>query len=240
MPRPYIESAVTILLQDDASLVTASIPNFVAQAIAQHSSRFPRVVVDSTTSDGNTIQELPTSWIDRESSLEDIEWPVDDNAGELNFLDRRDWTVHYIPGQGVIRIRFKAGPPTNGTSIRFHMKVPHTVTNIDSTLSTREEEAVSHLGASIACSALASKFGQEITPSLSADAVDHGNKTKRYQDQARTFRGQWLEIMGLKAKQGSEDADTEPSGASAQWDLDSSAGIYREGQTFIHHTRWKR
>lgn len=188
-----IQTMVADQLRDDAGHIAApELERAIGMAVAQYSKDRPRQVVEDVTADGSSYLPLPAAWVDGDSRIASLEYPV----GE--------WPVSYVSPEwyGVVpspmgdEIRL-AGAVASGEILRATLLVPHTLNASADTIPQRDREPLSSLAAAIVLDQMARLYGQDSDSTIQADSVDRRSKADVYRSLARAARQRYYDALGL-------------------------------------------
>lgn len=164
------------LISDEDDILTAL--DNAADTLARYRLN---VKVKEYTSNGGRLYELPTDW-DNDRGKFDVEYPVSDTAGQVQYLDIEMNEIYATPDGFRLRFRDKDGVsgyvPPDGEKFRLHYGVPYRLGNDDITVPDSLFVAVCKLGAREVCLILNGRMlqmGNMVTGGGFADFGGQGN-----------------------------------------------------------------
>ncbi len=232
MAQTYVDLQLKVqgVLQDGAKdLTTEDQDGLIQEAVRRYSGARPRELVKDLAGNGThdyAVSSL-TSWSEGFSVIRAVEFPVSATDVTPRYLEHDDWIEYVTPTARVLRMLRDA--PAATQTIRVTYTVLHQADGSGLTVPDGDFDAVANWAASLCCRALANRYAQQITASLSADSVDHQSKSDRY---ARRAAELWKDVS--KALHLSED-ETAAGGAIVDW-----GSGYSFGQGYLTHDRPKR
>jgi hypothetical protein len=200
----YIEKIKELVHGENLLLGETEMGFAIDAAMKKHSKFRPRFIIEKETGDGGfdyAITDL-ASWKSGFSSIRRIEYPVDDDSQDADFVDDNDWEYFYTEhatGDKTQYIRFLKDEPTSSQYFRVHYTTFHTcASGATCTVEDYDEEAVQMLAASNFCDMLATAYAQDKDTTINADSVDHGGKSKEYAARAKTYKAYYFNHLGMK------------------------------------------
>lgn len=184
------------LTRDDAGKVSeAQLADAVQVAVLRYSKDRPRQVIDEITAPGGQVLPLPSGWVADFSMLQGVEYPV--SAYTASMLDKTDYAIRNTPtGQQIISKQ----PFNVGELIWLHITVPHTVSELISTIPEGDREAVCCLAAASLCEQLASLYAGDTDSTIMADSVEHQEKSTLFAARAKSLRQRYMNELGVDPK----------------------------------------
>lgn len=202
----------------------------IAKAMAHHSRNKPLTVVEDIAGADTYKYDLSDMalWDDDFSVISQVEYPVDDTDESKNDLDGDDWRIYRDPTNG-LELHFLTDSPATGESARVTYTAQYTCTISGCTVPGADEVAVQSLAAGFFCDILAAAHAQNQDSSIAADAVDQQSKRREYAAQAKAFKAEYYDHLGIKPGQ--------PKPASVVQDQDVNLSSGRDRLT--HPRRWR-
>lgn len=224
----YIQ-AIGELVPGDYSLGEAEKIKAIDKALVTHSRNKPRKIAEDVTGAGTHEYALAslTYWEDEFSQVKLVEYPVDDNDEDKDYLEEDDWTIYQKPAG--YYLHFLNDTPQATETIRVFYTARHTCTDSACTVPSADEEAVQALAASYFCRMLAAKYAQDQDSTIAADSVDHSSKRREYEAQAKAYRKEYNEHMNI------DENRPKPACATADWDV-----VYPTGWDRLTHPKKQR
>lgn len=182
----------TLPLEREAKLLA------IDRAMEEHSRNKPRIIVEKE-SGADAFDYAVTGldyWSDGFSVVKKIEYPVDDDDQEANYLDDDEWEIFSKETGDVIR--FLDNTPTSSEYFRVHYTALHTCGDTTCTIADGDVNAVKLLVAAVFCDMLAVYYAQNMDSSISSDSVQHSSQAREYAARAKAYRGMYYDQMGIK------------------------------------------
>lgn len=181
------------LIRDDAGILTPADLDFaIGEAVKRYSRAKPRVVVADLEGEGNFDLPLPAEYSEGISEVREVEYPV--GRRERSLVDRLDWAIYRTP-LGLV-LRLLEDTPEVGESVRVTFTALHTVGDSTS-VPAGDQDAITLIGASLACEALASHYSTAGDATIAADSVSHGGKASEYAMRAKRFMTMATDLVPL-------------------------------------------
>lgn len=182
---------------DDAATYS-KLSKAVSKAMEAHSKYKPRQVVEDISGDGGFDYALVdlAAWVDDFSTVNQVEYPLDDTSEDEDILDPADWKIYQKPAGYFLR--FLSNKPSATETIRITYTGRHTCAMAGCTVAAGDEEAVQSLGASFYCKMLASVYAQDGDSTIDADTVNQAPRHKAFLDLAAKFRAEYNDHLGIK------------------------------------------
>jgi len=197
--------------------------NAMNSALALHSKHRPREIVEDIIGYGGFDYALSglEYWSDGFSRVISVEYPVGDTSPEPNMLEEGDdWSIYRKPSGEVLR--FLEHTPDTDESIRVTYTARHGFDQDDvCSVAEADDSAVQKLAAALYCRILAAAYAQSQDSTIQADSVDHSSKRREYEAQAKKYREEYDEHMGI-GKAG--DRSLKPACATQDWDISPAGG----------------
>jgi hypothetical protein len=198
-------------------------------AIKAHSRQRPRKVVEDVDGDGGFDYALSdlASWKSGFSSIEQVEYPVDDTDETADVLQDDAWEIYEKPSGKMLR--FLEDTPDATEDFRVTYTSFHTCTDSACTVEDFDEEAVQALAAAFFCEMLSTYYAQSTDSTIAADSVDHTSKSRDYAARAKAFRKIYFDHLGIKEGQTPAASVTRDQDKAASWGRDklTHKGKYR-------------
>lgn len=196
----------------------------IQQAVKEYSQVRPLVTAQDYAGDGTTFDlTLPTGWQEGVSSIKGIEYP----AGERQpvYVEPSDWRFYVTPSGK--KIRLASITPATGKTLRLTYTKLHAIDATQSTVSLFDEEAVADLAASIGLTDLAAVYANTQSPTITADSVNYGDKSRNYLEIAEKLKTRYRKHLGL-------DQQSDAPAAGGFVDQDRTAS---DGRDLLTHPR---
>ncbi len=196
----------------------------IQQALKEYSQVRPLITAQDYAGDGTTYDlTLPTGWQDGVSTVQQIEYP----AGQRQpiYLEADAWQFYLAPAGK--KIRLVSITPSTGTTLRLTYTKPHLIDAVSSSVSGVDEEAVADLAASIGLTDLAAVYANTQSPTITADSVNYGDKSRAYLDIAEKLKTRYRKHLGLD-----QQSDAPPAGGFVDQDRTAS-----DGRDLLTHPR---
>ena len=188
----------------------------IQQALKEYSQVRPLVAAQDYAGDGVTFDlGLPAGWQEGISTVRQIEYPAGQRVAI--FLEQADW-VFYLAPSGK-KIRLLDVTPDTGETTRITYTKPHAVDAISSSVSGVDEEAVADLAAAIGLTDLAAVYANTQSPTITADAVNYGDKSRAYLELAKELKARYRKHLGLD-----QQSNAPPIGGFVEQDRTASDG----------------
>lgn len=214
---------IGITRDDSGKIVNPTDYDRIINAAVNYFSRHrPDYKVVDVVGAGVSDYALPTGWVDGFSSIEDIEYPLNDVPATL--IDKDSYEVYQTPAAKKLRLKY--AKPTGAESFRIAFTILRTAT----TIPDGDVDALCNLASAFCLEELANMFAQTSDATLSADSVNYKSKSSEFSQRAKRLLQLYKEHIGIK-----EDDST--SAASAVVDLDVG---YPGGRERLTHPRWAR
>jgi len=187
-----IQATVDDLVRDKDQVITSvQRDTAIADALQRYSADAPRVIVEDVASAGGQVLPLPLHWIDGQSEIHGIEYPL----GSVPPNEILPTAIHVT--------RTPTGPslifvfsPTSGEDVRLTYTGAHVVDVTTNTIPNRHRRALCALAAADLCGQLSADYATEGAPTIGADSADHMGKTERYRNRARDLRAEYTSLIG--------------------------------------------
>lgn len=228
----YIE-AVSELVPGDHPVTAADLEKLkvkaVSKAMDHHSRQQPRVVVEDMDGDGGFDYAVSglASWEDGFSVIRQVEYPVDDDDETPDILQHDEWTIYEKPAGEYLR--FLNDTPASTEDFRVTYTARHTCTASACTVAAGDHEAVQSLAAHYFCKMLAAAYALDQDSTIGADSVDHGGRSRKYNDLAKQYLSDYNSHMGI--------VSGKPRAASVTRDQDKDASW--AGDRLTHRRRYR-
>jgi hypothetical protein len=196
-----ISETIEMLVLDKSKVTVPNreIPLAIKNAVTIFSAYRHRTLVEEYTADGGRIYDLPELWeAGRSESGFQIEYPVDDDADDVQYLDQTMYSLYNTPDG--IRIRFRRTeshdftPPT-GEKFRVHYQLSHLVEEGAGgvTIATSDLTAFTALGAAQFCQMMASRFAQMATSA--GNNIDYQNRSNVFLSLRKEFMADFNRLV---------------------------------------------
>lgn len=226
------EARVGALLRDETNLdvTNAQIDaTGLRPALAQFSNDRPRVAVVEQAGTGSPYLALPAGWSDGVSTIESIEYPARQNPPVL--LDSQSWRITRDPVDVTVKKILLDTTPAAAEWVRLQFTAPWpfpTAVAADDLIDDQAFEAVCHLAASLACSALAGQAARARSGALPTDFVDGRDRARLLLEVATRYRSVYETYLGLASSAAAPNGgSTAP--ASVPFDFDPARGSLFHG-----------
>ncbi len=215
---------INIVSDDSGKLVIPDDYNDkVAAALNIYSKHRPDMAVEDITGDAGHDYDLPDAWIEGFSTIQSIEYPVDEVPATL--LDEDEWEIYQTADGKVIRLLNDAPGATETFYVKF------TILRTATTILAADEDAFCHLAAALCLEELANAFAQSGDSIINADSVNYRTKSSEFAARAKRMLTVYKEYLGIK-----ED-DSVPAASAVTSVLDAQ---YPGGSDRLTHPRWAR
>lgn len=199
----------------------------LSESIRQYNRDQPLLRDEVVTGDGIVLTfDTPTGWTDGFSTLEELEFPVDQEPRVM--VDVEDH-VQVIQIDNVEKIQFKSLTIPSAEEARLFYTIPHDDA-VPTTIPTHGVDAVVSLAAARLCNAMATFYAETTEATLGLDVVDRQSKADSFRSMADRFKREYLAIINPKT----DDANA-PKLTHTEQDIDFSWGL-----PFITHPRKNR
>ena len=184
-------------LQDRAGeLTSADLDIAIGAAVSEYAKHRPRRRVVKLSGAGSfdfAIANLPE--LVSIGQVEEVVAPYVATTQRLEPLDSAAYELRWLDTGLVFRLLTVT--PATGTFVLVTYTTPHTLDAVTSTVNAEDDEALADLSTAFALEALANRFSQSVSGTLSADSVDHLSKADQYRQDAAQWRASWKRKMGL-------------------------------------------
>lgn len=209
------QALVDDLVRDkDSVIASATRDTAIDNAVSRYSADAPRVLVIDATSDGSQYLNVPAGWIDGQSSLRSVEYPIGNIPTTL--IDPAAVSLYTSPGGPQFQLFFT---PIVDDALRLSFTAPHTLDDSTDTIPAQHQRALACLAAADICGQLSAYYATEGAPTIGADVADHLGKTERYRNRARDLLAEYTSTVGAAPSD-----RTKPASATAQPVRDNSLG----------------
>ncbi|TVO70904.1 hypothetical protein FHP88_15735 [Sedimenticola selenatireducens] len=181
----------------DADEVTPSdLEDAFDASVIRYSKDRPRTLVRDVIAPGGQVLDLPTDWVPGFSIIQQLEYPI----GSIPPVTLDDWEIYQAPaGESVlIGMSLQAS-----VSVRVSFSVFHNVDETTDTIPLVDRDAVASWAAALVCDQLASRYSGDSDPTIQADSVDHGSKSREYASRAKSLRQNYFNDLGIDPKSNS-------------------------------------
>lgn len=177
----------------------------IAGAVLRYSGDAPATLIaDVVSVAGGQRLPVPAGWVDGQSELRGLEYPVGNTPPSHIGLDAV-LIYHGLAGPEIaLLISLLAGD-----TVRVSYTGPHALNATNDTIPLRHRHAVACLAASVLCGQLSAYYATEGSPTLQADTVDHQGKTERYRIRARDLAAEYTRVVGTAPTDRSKPAMAE-------------------------------
>lgn len=189
-----------LLLEQAGELSADDKEAAVTNAVAEHSRLRPQKKPHEIPGDGAAFDfplgaaPGPLDWEPEFSKILRVEYPA--GRREPVYLEDEDWQLYHKTTGQVLRLL--SATPSAAEKILLTYTARHAVTMSSGTVPDADFEAVCHLAAAYALSALANRYLHNQSSTLSADVVDHKSKSADAAAAARRERGEYFAHLGIK------------------------------------------
>ncbi len=222
----YSDQVADLVADDEGIVEPNAVFAFIKTAAYRYSRQRPRSIVTDIPGTDVYDYDLPSGWVDKFSSIQEVEYPSGSREPEI--LDGERYTIYRTPTG--LKLRFLEATPATSKTIRLTYTVPHTIDETTSTVPTPDEDAVCFLAGSLKATAIATHYAQQRDPTLAADRALYSDKSKEYQALAKGLLEMFLAHLGIKS-----ETELPAAGGIADWDRDLSTGTDR-----LTHPRRRR
>lgn len=196
MSLAAIQTLVADLVRDDAGKIAdAERDRAIARAVAQYSQDRPRQVVEDVAADGSNFLPLPTAWVDGDSAIVSLEYPIGEFPPSL--ISGEYYGVMRGPSGDEIRL---AGVIVDTEPVRVTFAAPHTLDVSTDTIPDNHHEALASYTAALLMDQLASLHSGDTDSTINADSVEHRSQAAEYAARARRFSARYAELLGIDPK----------------------------------------
>lgn len=198
----YVTAIGTLIPGSDLPLDDQHFVQAINKALKLHAKYKPRRIVEdiaAVTGTRDYALSALAAWDSDFGQVLQVEYPVDETDPGANLLDRHkgDWTIYIRPTGPYLRI--VSAIPVTGDTIRVTYTGLHQVDGDGQlTVAAADDEAVQTLAAAFACRILAAAYAQNQDSTIQADAVDQSSKRREYEAQAKRYRAEYDELMGVE------------------------------------------
>ena len=177
------------------------------------------VVSPAVTGAVRLYARVPGWQIDK-SSVDTVEYPVD--TVPPTFIDRDGFDVAIL--DGVYLVLHRAAPAANDALRVYYRSGYDWDTSNDPETNVPDEyaDAIAHLAAHFACVGLATRYGQNLDSTISADSVDRKSAASEYRQLAKVHMDTYRQLLGI------DESATRAGVQFARFD-DGSPGNRRSG-----------
>jgi hypothetical protein len=197
----------------------------VNQAVRIFSRYRPRIIVTDVTgssSAGDFLIDLPSTFVDSFSSVLSVEYPYSSTKQVPTYLKPGRYQIYRTPTD--IKLRLLDVKLTNSQTARITITAPHLVTMTSTTIQDIYEDAVASQATSILAEIVSAEFANVARSTLGDLAIDFRLKSQEWQIIADRYQLLFRKDLGLG------DNDTTPI---VGWtDIDSR---FQWGNDFITH-----
>jgi hypothetical protein len=193
----------------------------IGSARAEYEAAYPREVVIEITGNGGFDYQITggpwSAYVDGNSSITQIRYPVVAGDPAPPLVDDEDWVVVRTPGG--LFLRFLNGiRPAATQKFWVYFTAQHTLSGGASTVPAAHDDALADLAASFACLMLSAYYEQTGDSTMQADAVDRPRRTDTYRALAKQYREAYKEKLGMNepARAGFAVADLNPPASAPQ------------------------
>jgi hypothetical protein len=213
-------NALDDLVPGDSALTQGNKVRAISQAVREHSRHRVRVVVEDMPGDGGFDYPLAgfSAWSDGFSTVERLEYPVDDDNHVVRELERDQWAIYHKPVGRVLR--FLGYTPETDETFRLAYTTLHVCDDVACTVEAFDEEAVQILAAAYCCDFLATYYAPNHDATIQADSVDHTSKSRDYAARAKTYRSLYFGHLGIKEGQTVAASVTADQDSTPSWQGD--------------------
>lgn len=225
-------TAITNLVSGGNDLPLGSAEKYLAVALAvkEYSKNVPRIVVEDVTGDSGFDYPLSSSltyYSDGFSSIQSVEYAVDDTDETPDILQSDEWMIYQKPAGKVLR--FLEDTPDTDESFRVTYTALHTCTDSACTVKDIDDEIVQMLSAAYFCEMLSTYYAQSTDSTIQADSVDHKSKAAEYAVRGRMYRKLYFVHLGIK------EGGSPAVSLTKDWDKNASWGSDR----LTHPRKWR-
>lgn len=177
------------LLTNDAQslaiLSTSDREDIIRSAVRQYSRRRPYLILQAYTSVSDNWYDLPDSWEDGFSRIQEIEYPIENTPP--NRIDEIDYFISLMSDGK--KIRFIRNNPTTGNTFWVKYQIRHAFDSAEASDIPEDDRTVlSYLCISLFCDALATHFASKADPSLpEAQLLEYTSRVDEYSKKAREW-----------------------------------------------------
>lgn len=191
----YVEKVQRLVkeksLQTSQTDVVSALEN-AADTLTQY--RMGKKVVE-VTADGSRLYALPSTF-DRELAGYRIEYPVDDAANDVSYLENASTDLYDTPDGVRLRFRIKDNqfdycPPT-GEKFRIHFDVAYALAEDNVTVPDSLFGTVTKLAARELCLIMSTRYAQQAAGNVDGDSADYQNKSDKFLACAKEFMADFM------------------------------------------------
>ena len=198
--RANVEAAVSAIVQDDASFISAGeLDIYVDTALEQVNKDRPNRLPTDISGDGTQDYALTSAFEKGFSDIVTVETPAGESPPRFRPRDD-DWFIYEDPTKAAgsqLRLRFNESTPQTGETIRVVIRTPYVLTDLVTTLDPISFLAVKYKASELYFKALGARFAQTTDSTIAADAVDYGGRSQNYLFLAERFRNNYNSVIGL-------------------------------------------
>lgn len=224
-------TAIEDLVPEQPFSGTDEMDRAISRAMNTHSRHKPQMVAEDIAG-ADTHEYVLTGtladWEDGFSKINRIEYPVDDDDEDKDYLEESDWAI-YKKTDDKYYLHFLSDTPATGETIRVWYTARHTCTNAACTVEAPDEEPAMSLAAAYFCRIIAAKYAQSQDSTILADNVDHASKRREFEAQAKSYMQEYYDHMGIK------EGRPKPANVVQDQDVD-----YPSGWDRLTHPRRRR
>lgn len=226
-------------LKEHSQLDEEDIKESLSQAFSEYNGYHQRENVVSLVSDGSGIFELPSTWDNEFSRIENVEYPLAEDLMESNpsgypipaMHETSDYAVHTIEDAVKLVVFFECD---DGDTLRMFYSLPYSIDTAEM-VPAHHQGALLNLATSYALAKLAAVYSQSVMYDIEAEAIDYKGRASEYLKQATWYRDLWEQMLGIGKYSGKETAfgqdidDDSSSGfvASAVFPVDRSHRMFK-------------
>ena len=207
-----------ILAADDTEMGLIDRERMIHTAVERYSHDAPEMITEDVTGDGGRYYPVSglASWVEGFSQIQSIQYPAKAvSADEIpQWLEPEDWDDNYRDASDVQYILLPNHSPAATETFRVTYSTVYERTSDAYSTPTSDFFAICNLAAHFTCMALATKYARTNDSTINADSVDHGGRSGRFRDMARTFEKSYLEHMDMAHGDSSRER---PSGEFVDW-----------------------
>jgi hypothetical protein len=225
------EARINGLAKDTADeLNTFDIQDALREALTTYDADVPRQIIEDLSGDGTKYDFTLTNWVDRFSSISNVEYPTGERPAR--YLEDDDFIIYRTATTTGLRLQELT--PGTGQTVRVTYTARHTIDGLDGATTTTvlawHENAVVSLAASRCLLRFATRYLHEQGGSmLDADVVDRQSKSDIARRLAGTLAQSYRDELRI-------ESGVVAAGGVIDWDL-SFAGSGAAKLT--HPKRWR-
>ncbi len=177
-------------------LVQADRDQALAAAVSRYSQDRPRPTYETVTAQaGTSFLALPAAWVEGFSKLTRVERPI--GEAPPSYLPSEAWALTLTAlGERI----WLETPAAAGEEIGAVFTAPHAVDAGQDTVPESDRVAVACFASSLLCEQLATLTAGQGAPTIDADSVDYGARSRDLARRAGAFAQRYYDHLGIDPK----------------------------------------